>query len=734
MADSEFSARCIFGFEDVLAAELKNLGISRVRPLKGGVAFFGSLEDAYRICLWSRCATHVILMLGRFDAADADSLYAGARDIPWEEIIAPGATIAIRARGGSDSLSSVEFIALKVKDALCDRMRNAVGERPSVDRHQPGALIRVSVKGHRVSIGFDLSGPSLGKRGYADGEGEQSGDREVLAASLLVRAGWPSLSTASGSLVDLTAPFSVAAIEAASMSCDRAPGLLRDRWGFFGLASHDDDGWSSLLEDADDRAQRCDCAKARIVALAADSGDAKHLESCAKRAGVSGIIRIECDADPTTLMDSHSNGIVFVRDAQGRRDDVRLPSSRARLARIMGSIPSGWKLLGLVDDGVELDALCSIEPSWSGEVREGRASFDARLYDMRAVHRRQLVLDEGGTGKTVKLSVLEANTEQFAGRFKKMVRERRKWARRSGVYCYRIYDADLPDYAVAIDWYEGESVQGHQRCLVVQEYRAPASVDAVRARRRLDDVLAVAPVIAGIPCDRLFLKQRERAKGGSQYRTSAVGRSFELTVEESGCHLLVDLAGHLDTGLFLDHRDTRALVGQLAQGKSFLNLFAYTGAATVVAAHDGARETTTVDLSQTYLDWAQRNMRSNGFSGTKHRFVRADVLSWITQERRSRRRYEVVFVDPPTFSNSKAMGKRSWSVQRDHVELLVGVSRLLAPEGVAVFSCNLRDFKPETEELARLGVSLEDVTPQTIPEDFKRNAKIHHCYMVRHAR
>ena len=243
-------------------------------------------------------------------------------------------------------------------------------------------------------------------------------------------------------------------------------------------------------------------------------------------------------------------------------------------------------------------------------------------------------------------------------------------------------------------------------------------------------MLALAPVVLGVRPDHVFSKVRRRDKGGSQYRDSS-RRSYVTQVREDGYLFEVDLVGYLDTGLFLDHRLTRELVGKKAEGKRFLNLFAYTGSASVHAAGGGAKSTATVDLSQTYLDWAARNMAANGFEGEQHTFERGDTMAWITEARRTGRRFDLVFVDPPTFSNSKAMGKRTWDVQRDHVELLIGVSRLLSEEGEAVFSCNLRSFKPDEEALAKYGVTLEDITAQTIPHDFERNPRIHKCYLVK---
>ena len=356
-------------------------------------------------------------------------------------------------------------------------------------------------------------------------------------------------------------------------------------------------------------------------------------------------------------------------------------------------------------------------------------------------------------GADIPVEVNDPAAVQFASRLRKVARERRKWAAREGVACYRLYDADVPEYACAIDLYEGAAEAEGELYAHVAEYAPPKSVDPEQVRARFEDVLALVPVVLGIPPEHVFSKSRLRAKGGGQYR-DAGGRRFVTHTSEDGLICEIDLGGYLDTGIFLDHRVTREMVGKMAAGKRFLNLFAYTGVATLHAAAGGAKETTTVDLSQTYLDWAARNLASNGFAfevadkpnrrdrtdggssrgrrgGAANKLVRADVTRWIAEARRRRDCYDLIFVDPPTFSNSKAMGRRTWDVQRDHVELLISVSRLLADGGVAVFSCNLRTFKPAIEELGRCGVELEDITARTIPHDFERNPRIHKCYLVR---
>ncbi len=342
-------------------------------------------------------------------------------------------------------------------------------------------------------------------------------------------------------------------------------------------------------------------------------------------------------------------------------------------------------------------------------------------------------------GANLSIAVHEKNSDQFAARLRKMFKLRRKWAKKAGVNCYRVYDADLPDYAAAIDIYEctdalddstRDFAEPGERFLYIAEYQAPSSIDPQRAARRLVDILAIAPAVCDVLPEDVFCKQRKREKGGAQYSENY--DSFTFCTREAGMRLEIDLGAYLDTGLFLDHRDTRFMVREMCAGKRFLNLFAYTGSCTVQAAAGGAASTTTVDLSQTYLDWARRNMALNGFTGSQHVFERSDTLSWLRNAQQKKLVFDVAFVDPPTFSNSKAM-KGTWDVQRDHVELLHLVSDVLAPDGTIVFSCNLRNFKINEEALSGLDLIVEDISARTIPVDFERNAKIHKCYLIRKA-
>ncbi len=756
MAELEFFASCTAGLEDALAQELKSFGIERVRPLSGGAAFFCPAELALRACLWSRVASRILLVVGRVNAGDASLLYAGAYDMPWEDVLASGATMAVRAHGTNDELRNTRFTALKVKDAIVDRMRARCDERPAVDTKAPRAVIDVRVRDNRATISLDFSGEALNRRTYlAPDDKEDAALACSLAAGALALAGWADCAAQGASFVDPACRDGIMLVEAVLMACDCAPGLHRKRWGFTCWAHFDKAAWETLVNEANDRfetglvrvggasaaemtpADRPDSDRVRFVGASTSSPFITRARNHVRQAGVRPIASIELGdaAGADELVRGHkavfrapSIMVACNIDAASRADSpAHIQADEAAFAAVCARAPEGSRFVVIGAQDVQSRFGCA--PASRHALGRGRVETPVDVFDVRPQGGQVVEVPDMAGGAPHSVEVLEGASEQFAARLRKVLKERRKWAAREGVTCYRIYDSDLPDYAVAIDWYTGAGDARGNDYLHIAEYAPPASVDPDKARRRFNDVLAIAPVVCGVRPDHVFSKTRMREKGGGQYR-NAGQRAYVTTIEEGGYRFEVDLAARLDTGLFLDHRLTRQLVGEKADGARFLNLFAYTGTASVYAAGGGARETTTVDLSQTYLDWARRNMAANGFTGASHTFERADVMKWITEARRRGLRYDLVFVDPPTFSNSKAMGKRTWDVQRDHVELLIGVSRLLSEEGLAVFSCNLRSFKPYIDELEKYGVELQDISPSTIPADFARTPKIHKCYVV----
>ncbi len=306
--------------------------------------------------------------------------------------------------------------------------------------------------------------------------------------------------------------------------------------------------------------------------------------------------------------------------------------------------------------------------------------------------------------------------EMFANRISKNVKHLKKWAKSAGVECFRVYDRDIPELPFAVDLY---SDRAH-----LQEYSKP--VMEVRAQRRwLTAMHEAAAQALNIPLERVTLKQRYGQRPDDQYRKLAASAQ-DFVVREGGNRFIVNLTDHLDTGLFLDHRQTRALVGTLAAGRRVLNLFCYTGSFSVYAARNKAASTTSVDLSKTYLDWARRNFELNGLELGRNRLVQADVVRFLEQERSSKDRYELIVLDPPSFSNSKRM-QGVLDVQRDHVALVRGSLSLLASGGELLFSTNLRSFRLDADALADL--SLIEISEQTVPPDF-RNRRIHRCWRI----
>lgn len=314
-------------------------------------------------------------------------------------------------------------------------------------------------------------------------------------------------------------------------------------------------------------------------------------------------------------------------------------------------------------------------------------------------------------------------TDAFANRLRKNVAHWRKWARRRGISCFRVYDRDVPQFPFAIDWFETVSPRGEIH-LHVQEIDTGWKMSDSDYTAWLVAVCDAICEVCAIPAAQLHLKRRERQRGTSQYEKLYDADAESFVVLEAGHRFEVNFDIYLDTGLFLDHRPMRAMVAEtIAQraaqgaGTRFLNLFAYTGSFSVHAALAGASQSTTVDLSNTYQAWTARNFALNGVDSRRHALVRADVLSWQLQAAAARERYDVIVLDPPSFSNSKKM-QEVLDVQRDHVRLVSQCHDLLAAGGELFFSTNLRSFDIDPQLEKRL--SLREITRHSVPEDFRR--------------
>ena len=692
------------GLEELLKSELDALGAQDLQVVQGGVHFRADDRVMYQSLLWSRLASRILLPLGEFGVWSDLDLYVGAQSISWTEMFDSNTSFAINFSGTNEVIRNSQFGALRIKDAIVDSFTRQNLERPSVDREQPGIRINAWLNKDRVSIALDLSGDALHQRGYR----QQTGVaplKETLAAAIVMRSGWQSNTP----LVDPMCGSGTLLLEAALIATDRAPGLLRTHWGFNRWKNHNQAVWQEVLGEAKERARvGTAAATARFFGYDNDSRVLESARANARRAGVfelftftqQDVIKLK-----NPLAGQDITGTVLSNPPYGERleSEPALIALHSQLGRLMKQHFGGWNL-SLFSASPELLSCLQLRADRQFKAKNGPLECVQKNY--------QLAATSGEGGAQI--------AEDFANRLRKNLKKLEKWARQANIECYRLYDADLPEYNVAVDRY-GDWV-------VIQEYAPPKTVDANKARQRLFDVISATLSVLEIPANRLVMKTRERQKGKSQYqKLSEKGDFFE--VQEFDARLLVNLTDYLDTGLFLDHRIARQMLGKMSAGKDFLNLFAYTGTASVHAGLGGAKTTTTVDMSHTYLEWAERNLRLNGLTGRQHRLMHADCLSWL---RESDEQFDLIFIDPPTFSNSKRM-EDDFDVQRDHMMLMRNLKRLLRRGGTIMFSNNKRGFKMDLEGLAALGLQAQEITQKTLSQDFARNRQIHNCWLVSHA-
>lgn len=710
------------GVSDLLAAELRDLGGQVQKEESGGVSWEGTLAHAYDACLWSRLANRILLPIAHFECADTDALYHGVGTLDWSQHLPATGTLAVDVSLRRSAISHSQFAAQRVKDAIVDQLRGADGSRPSVDLQRPDVRVNVYVERNHATVSIDLSGESLHRRGYRL-EGMHAPLKENLAAAMLLRARWPEVAAEGGALIDPMCGSGTLPLEAALMAADIAPGLLRTGFGFLTWRGHDESVWQAQRERALERKARGAASLPPILGFDADPAAIRAARSNAERAQLSDWVQFEPRRLDQIEAPDVKPGLVLANPPYGERlgEKDALQPLYTQLAQTLKEHFLGWRA-AVFTGNPELAKNMGLRARRYNVLFNGAIECRLLHFDIEP---RWFVTQGLHSIRAAAPEELGAGAQMLANRLRKNRKELGRWAQREGIECYRVYDADLPEYAVAVDLYQADA-----RWVHVQEYQAPAQVEPAKARARLREVLAVVSQVFEVPQARIALKVRKRQKGTAQYEKHAEQGQF-LTVRENGLRFLVNLFDYLDTGLFLDHRPTRQLLREQARDRDVLNLFAYTGTASVYAAAGGARSTTTVDMSATYVDWARRNLELNGFLGAQHHLVQADCLAWLERQvRAGGKRYGLIFLDPPTFSSSKRM-QQSFDVQRDHVSLLRTVMKLLAADGELIFSNNFRKFRLDRDALS--GFVIEDLSAVTLPRDFARNPRIHNCWRLRHA-
>lgn len=713
------------GLTDLLARELTGLGAQDVRERATGVVCSGALEVAYRACLWSRVANRVYLEVAQFEARDAAEFHAAVRALDWAAHLQPGATLACDFTGRHPTITHTHFGALKLKDGIVDAMRLATGARPDVALERPDVRVHAHAHGIAITISIDLSGESLHRRAYRGMAGEAP-LKENVAAGVLLRSGWAELAAQGAELLDPLCGSGTLCIEAALIATDRAPGLTREHFGFLGWGGHDAGLWARLRAEAEARALAGAASRALVRGSDRDPLAIRSARDNARRAGVGGYARFDtgllADAAPATADTPPRPGLLCANPPYGVRleDHEAARALHRELGAVLRERFQGWSaaiLIGSPELGMELGLRAyRTHAIWNGGI-------ECRL--LRIKVEAGSAREPGMLGKGIAHLKDTPGARMFANRLGKNLKRLRSWAKREDISCYRVYDADMPEYAFAIDLYV--TLEPEESWLYVQEYAAPAEIELEAVRKRRGEVLASLAEVTGVAPERVRVRTRRRTVRGEQYEKLDEREHFQV-VEEGGLKFRVNFEDYLDTGLFLDHRVTRARLREAARGARFVNLFAYTGTATVYAAAGGAAATTSVDLSRTYLEWAQRNLALNGLRSPAHAFIQADCRRWLEDAARAPERYELVFLDPPTFSNSKRM-EGVLDVERDHPDLIDACARLLAPAGLIVFSSNAQRFRLAQSLSERYDI--RDVSAATLPKDFERNPRIHRCFELR---
>jgi 23S rRNA (guanine2445-N2)-methyltransferase / 23S rRNA (guanine2069-N7)-methyltransferase len=777
---SRFFVSCTGHVEQLLAEEIRRIlagpapgaggeqdavpaPASMVRESSGGVYLEGSLEDAYRVCLWSSLAGRVLGELATDIATDRDALYRAAAAVPFDEYFDVDRTFAVFGHSAHREFRDSRLAFLVVKDAIADRFRERLGRRPSVDTERPEVRINLHLTDSRMRLYVDFSGESLHRRGYRR-VATAAPLRENTAAAVLARAGWDAALSAwrrgegpQPFLADPMCGSGTIAIEAARQALDMAPGADRAEFGLERLRGYDETVWRRLRQEAAERLERgraqWTAGGGRIWASDADPEAVEATKANAEAAGVPDILTIE-EADFARLRrgailgelnksfdpDNAAGCFIVTNPPYGHRLGGEEARAHEGLGRWLAERFTGFRAAVLADSkeqarelGLRADRLYSL--------------YNGNLSVVLAV----IVLDQsnrfrpggnrgaargvaGGTGgasgggrpapagpASATSEDATRGVESIINRLRKNRRGLKRYLEREAVSCYRIYDADIPQYAAAVDVYVDR--EGVTRA-VVQEYAPPATVDEAAAAMRFAELIQAVQFFLEIGPEAVFTRERRRQRGTEQYRPCSTAGSVTAVVEEDGLRFEVNFTDYLDVGLFPDHRLVRRRIRERAESVRFLNLFAYTCAATVHAAAGGASRTVSVDASNTYLEWGKRNLGLNGIVGPAHEIVRSDSLTFL---RRGRNTYDLMLIDPPSFSNSKSRDA-DLDVQRDHVELCRAALSRLAPGGSIFFSANLRSFSlsDDVREMAEV----TDLAEDTLTPDFARSARRRHVYLL----
>lgn len=701
----EAFATCPKQLELLLKQEIIDLGGQDVKEAMAGVFFNMAAKDLQRLIMWSRLANRIMVKLGAFPCRNKNDLYDAVSGVQWRSLCRQFPdTLSLRFTGTSESLNNSHFSSQVMKDAVVDQLSAFYEQRPKVVKNDGHLSIYGHLRHQQLSLYQDITGHSLHQRGYRS-ENTLAPLKENLAAALLIRAGWPEKAEQHYHLIDPMCGSGTLLLEGWAIATDLAPNKDYKSHALFSWQYFDVNHWHQLEDEAKQRHQQS-AATYRGQIIGVDH----HKKS------------IELAQQNSQQMDGGER-ISFHYQTL---DKFRIPPRNNLIVtnppygvRLQKNYLSSWRQLAhwLANNVREADAailtpddamawLLGFKEQSSYLFYNGRIPVQLRLMTINKAHRLTVPDNQH--------FALPATAQMMANRLKKNLAKLKPWLKQEHVDCYRVYDADIPEYSVAVDCY-------HEH-VVVQEYQPPKTIPEKQAEKHLNQALLAIQSVLQPRREFIHLKTRRKQSGDSQYQKQE--ETAIKVVSEQGRHYRVDFESYLDTGLFLDHRWLRRTVQAQTKNKRVLNLFCYTGSLSVAAALGGAQRVDSVDTSKTYLQWAKDNFDLNNIKG-KHRFIRQDALTFLSSHDD---KYDIIIVDPPTFSNSHSRDQ-DWILQQHHSDLIQACMALLTAPGILYFSNNFKQFKMQ-ESLYEL-FNITDITDKSLDPDFA-DSNIHHCFEIRH--
>lgn len=706
-----FVATCGAGLEELVAEEIRTHGGDKPSISPGAVSWEGRLESGYRMCLWSRFASRILFQIASFTATDPDMLYREASKLNWDEHFSGKTTFAVFSTISDSPISHSKYAALRIKDAIVDQFRARTGRRPDVDLAQPGIRVNLHLRGENATLAIDLSGDSLHRRGYRS-MGVEAPLKETLAAGIARLAGFTSGFPADATLLDPMCGSGTLLIEAAMIYGDVAPGLQRKTFGFLAWKYHKQKMWERLVNEALQREEEGLLNPwPRIIGSDANPKAVQAARQNIEMAGFEDKIQIK-QRQFSFLERSTPQGMVLFNPPYGERlSEVEQVKYLYRcIGRIISRELYDWKV-GFFAANPDLAG--SLKIKWDETINLYNGSIRCKLYKGKG----QEAIPVPSPHPVLTTPDSDMQAIDLAHRLAKNYTSLQPWAEKEEITCFRVYDADIPEYNFSVDLY-GELAH-------VSEYPAPVNMDKNKARNRFQAGLNAVRHVFGIPPSRLFIKTPQHRSAKKQSTKKQKKKKY-FEVLENNCRFLVNFTDYPETGMVIGQRKVRKMIGQQAQGKKFLNLYGSTGTETVHAIMHNAIATTTVDSSSSNLQRAKNNFALNGFGGPQHETVQKDCLQWIKY---CKERYGLILVTPPSLTRDRE-GEKTFSVQEDHELLLQLSMQQLSRDGILIFTTSHPNFT--LADSLHNDFVVREITEETIPRDFKNSSQGHRCWEFRH--